>query len=114
MRYLSAHYVLHPCSEPLRYGIVCVDNDRVVRIIDTKGRIEEREKLEFYNGVLMVCSLEAGEKIKDIPPGVSLNELKNSTCDGLKNEKPDVFLITSVDYREMRTTEKSTIRKIGC
>jgi cytosine/adenosine deaminase-related metal-dependent hydrolase len=54
MRYLSAHYVFPISSPPLRNGIVCVDDSgHINRVIDTGGKLEEREKLEFYNGILV-------------------------------------------------------------
>ncbi|MDR1171967.1 MAG: amidohydrolase family protein [Bacteroidales bacterium] len=54
MRYLSAHYVFPVSSPPLRNGIICVDDHGCIdRIIDTGGKLEECEKLEFYNGVLV-------------------------------------------------------------
>ena len=54
MRYLSANYVFPVSSPPLRNGIVCVNNDGyIVDVIDTGGKLDEREKLEFYNGILI-------------------------------------------------------------
>ncbi len=54
MRYLSAHYIFPVSSPPLKNGIVCTD-DRgvVVDVIDTGGKFRERERLEFYNGILV-------------------------------------------------------------
>jgi len=54
MRYLSAHYVFPISSPPLRNGIVCVNNDGcIVDVIHTGGKLKEREKLEFYDGILV-------------------------------------------------------------
>ena len=54
MRYLSAHYVFPASSPPIKNGIVCVGDDGcVVEVIDVGGKLEEREKLEFYNGILV-------------------------------------------------------------
>ena len=54
MRYISAHYIFPVSSPPLRNGIVCMNNDGcIVDIIDTGGKLEERERLEFYNGILV-------------------------------------------------------------
>ena len=53
MRYLSAHYVYPVSSPPLRNGILCVDdNGCIIDVIDVGGKLEERERLEFYNGIL--------------------------------------------------------------
>ncbi len=54
MRYLSAHYVFPVSSPPLKNGIVCTDDHgMIVDVIDTGGKLQEREKLEFYNGILV-------------------------------------------------------------
>ena len=54
MRYLSAHYVFPISSPPLKNGIICVGDDgSIIDVIDTGGKLEEREKLEFYNGILV-------------------------------------------------------------
>ena len=54
MRFLSAHYVFPVSSPPLRNGIVCINDDcRIVDVIDTGGKLEEGEKIEFYNGILV-------------------------------------------------------------
>ena len=54
MRYLSAHYIFPISSPPLKNGIICVDDDGSInQLIDTSGKPEEYEKLEFYNGILV-------------------------------------------------------------
>ncbi len=53
MRFLSAHYIFPVSSPPLRNGIVCIsDAGEVIDVIDTGGKLEEGEKIEFYNGIL--------------------------------------------------------------
>ena len=54
MRYLSAHYVFPVSSPPLRKGIICVNDDGcIIDVMNTGGKLEAREKLEFYNGILV-------------------------------------------------------------
>ena len=54
MRYLSAHYIFPVSSPALQNGIIGVDDDGcIVDVIDTGAKLEEREKPEFYNGILV-------------------------------------------------------------
>ncbi len=75
MRYLSAHYVFPVSSPPLKNGILCINDDgRIDDIIDTGGELREREKLEFYNGILVPgfvnahCHLELSHLYGAIEP----------------------------------------------
>jgi cytosine/adenosine deaminase-related metal-dependent hydrolase len=85
LRYLSAHYVFPVSSPPLRNGIVCVDDDGcIVDVIDTGGKLEEREKLEFYNGILVPgfinahCHLELSHLQRIIEKNSGLPEFISS------------------------------------
>jgi cytosine/adenosine deaminase-related metal-dependent hydrolase len=53
MRKLSAHYIFPSGREPLKYGIIILDNDGTIAdIIDTGGTLREESNLEFYPGIL--------------------------------------------------------------
>jgi cytosine/adenosine deaminase-related metal-dependent hydrolase len=85
MRYLSAQYVFPVSSPPLRNGIVCVDDHGCIdRIIDTGGKLEEREKLEYYNGILVPgfvnahCHLELSHLYGIVEPNGGLPEFISS------------------------------------
>ncbi len=54
MRKLSADYIFSCSSSPLQRGILLLDNDNtIIDIIDTGGKLEEIANLEFYNGILI-------------------------------------------------------------
>ena len=81
MRYLSAHYVFPISSPPFRNGIICVNDDGcIVDVIDTGGKLDERERLEFYNGILVPgfvnahCHLELSHLRKAIKPHGGLSD----------------------------------------
>ena len=85
MRYLSAHYVFPVSSPPLRNGIVCVNDDGSIdKVIDTGGKLEEREKTEFYNGILVPgfvnahCHLELSHLRGTIEPHGGLPDFISS------------------------------------
>ena len=54
MRKISAHYIFPVNSKPLKNGIIIIDNSNtIVDIIDTKGKLKETQRLEFYNGIIV-------------------------------------------------------------
>jgi len=79
MRYLSAHYIFPISSPPLKNGIICMNDDGcIVDIIDTGGKLEKREKFEFYDGILVPgfvnahCHLELSHLHGIIEPNIGL------------------------------------------
>ena len=54
MRKIAANYIFPITKEPIKNGIIVVDdNGAITDIIDTKGEIKETENLEFYSGILV-------------------------------------------------------------
>jgi cytosine/adenosine deaminase-related metal-dependent hydrolase len=54
MRRYSANYIYTVCGEPIRNGVVGVDEDgKIVEIIDPKGEEKELAGTEFYNGIIV-------------------------------------------------------------
>lgn len=54
MRKISATYIFPVSKKPLKNGILILDDDnRVVELIDTKGKIKEIAGLEYYSGVIV-------------------------------------------------------------
>ena len=98
MRFLSAHYVFPVSSPPLRNGIVCVGNDGcIVDVIDTGGKLEEREKLEFYNGILVPgfvnahCHLELSHLRNAIEPRKGLPDFISSIIK-MRKSSPEIII----------------------
>ncbi|HEX2935782.1 MAG TPA: amidohydrolase family protein [Bacteroidales bacterium] len=53
IRKLSAHYIFPVKGNPIKRGIVVVDDAGVIRdIIDNQGNLQESEGLEFYDGII--------------------------------------------------------------
>lgn len=54
MRKLSANYIFPVSSAPLKNGILILDEQNcIVDLIDTKGKVKEIENLEFYSGIIV-------------------------------------------------------------
>lgn len=79
MRRIAANYIYPVSQEPLKNGIIEIDNyGEIVNIIDTGGVLTESRNLEFYNGVLVPgfvnahCHLELSERKGDLDQGLTL------------------------------------------
>nr|WP_320117644.1 amidohydrolase family protein [uncultured Marinifilum sp.] len=60
MRKITANYIFPLVSKPLKNGIIVLDNtNRIVEIIDTKGKIQEIQDLEFYGGIIVPGFVDA-------------------------------------------------------
>ena len=54
MRKLSADYIFTSVDQPLKRGILVLEDDgTVLDVIDTHGDLKEMANLEFYNGILV-------------------------------------------------------------
>ena len=54
MRKISANYVFPITSEPIKNGIIVLDdNNTIIEIIDNGGELKETYNLEFYNGIIV-------------------------------------------------------------
>ena len=109
MRYLSAHYVFPISSPPLKNGIVCVNDDgSIADLIDTGGKVVEREKLEFYNGILVPgfvnahCHLELSYLRKTIKPGSGLPDFIYSVSQSKNVSRETIIEAAKTADWEMR------------
>jgi hypothetical protein len=54
MRRISADYILPVSGQPLKNGIVEIDDHgKILSLIDTQGILNETSKLEYYNGIII-------------------------------------------------------------
>lgn len=81
MRRFSAQYVFTNTGPPLKRGIITADDDGTITgVEDTGGNLEEKESVEFYNGIIIPgfvnchCHLELSHMKGLIPPGKGLAE----------------------------------------
>lgn len=100
MRRLSAEYIFTG-KEILKRGIVEIeDNGKIISVTDTKGKIEEQESLEFYNGIIVPgfinahCHLElshmkgmiSGKSGRGLPGFIDEIISKRNFPDNLQNQ----------------------------
>ncbi|HKL09325.1 MAG TPA: amidohydrolase family protein [Bacteroidales bacterium] len=91
MRRIAAHYIFPVISEPLKNGIIELDEqDRILRIIDSKGKLSESRNLEFYNGVIVPGFVNTHGHLE-------LSELKNRLA---KKRGLPFFIQQMIEYRK--------------
>lgn len=93
MRKLAAHYIYPITSEPIKYGIITLDDDGViVDISSSHDNLPEQESLEFYNGILVPgfvnahCHLELSHMKGILPEGGGMGAF----CDGITQSRNHV------------------------
>jgi len=60
MRKITANYIFPLSSKPLKNGIIVLDDDNcVIDLIDTKGKLKEIQNLEFYGGIIVPGFVDA-------------------------------------------------------
>jgi cytosine/adenosine deaminase-related metal-dependent hydrolase len=81
MRTFSAQYIFTNAGPPLKRGLIFTDEDGTIRSVkDTGGNLEEKESVEFYNGIIVPgfvnchCHLELSHLKGIIPRGTGLSE----------------------------------------
>jgi hypothetical protein len=66
MKKFAANYILSESGLLLKNGILIADDDgNVIKIIDTKGDLDETAQLVFLNGILIVNNLYIRKKSLD-------------------------------------------------
>lgn len=133
MRKIAATYIF-PCNgKPLKYGIIVCENDgTVVEIIDTSGVLSEQAGLEFYSGILVPDFENSNRTLAEMlvfqqnSPELTLEELIKWAClDSAqalkidnwagsfeKGKKPGVNLISGIDFKNMKLTGNSRVKRL--
>ena len=142
-RKLSAHYIFPANRPPLKRGVVVVKNDgAIIDIIDTKGELQESERLEFFDGIITPSFLPGIDHPENETQFSILEEMKTyhknfshislqdiikwrtinaAKARGFENilgtisigKKPGLNLITNIDFDKMQLTSQSEVIVIG-
>ncbi|MBI4645028.1 MAG: amidohydrolase family protein [Bacteroidia bacterium] len=126
LRKISADYIFPISKPPLKNGILEIDgNGKIIEIIDTGGKINKSQNLEFYNGILVPgfinahCHLELSHLAGKIPQKTGLPDflhkmrlLKNEANDeiiskAMKKADKEMFMNGIVAVGDISNTEIS-------
>jgi len=103
MRLIAANYVFPVSSPPLRNGIVVLDdNNTIVKLIDTQGKMQETEGVEFYNGVVVPGFVNAHCHLE-------LSYLKNE----IGGQKNLVDFITQIRQKRKKFLYKTDMKMLA-
>ncbi len=109
MRKISANYIFPVNSEPLKNGIVVInDNGEILDLIDTKGKLTESAGLEFYNGVIVPgfvnahCHLELSYLKGIIPKQTGHIEFIRQIVEKIGTIRPNIKDIEIADEQMQR------------
>lgn len=97
MRRIAANYIYPVTQEPIKNGIVEVDESgKILNIIDSKGEFRESRNLEFYNGVIVPGFVNSHSHLE-------LSEHKNKLSQGekLHNFLEAVFNLKKQDTNDL-------------
>lgn len=122
MRKYSAHYVFPLVSNPLKNGIVVIDDNGFFKeLIDTEGKVEEISRLEFHSGIMIpeIKNLSVSNilDLQNEKPKLSLNEILKLIASGkeigfVAGEKASLFLISPLDLANLKLSAKSKLKKL--
>ena len=110
VRKIAANYIYWPGYPLVKNAYITIYSDNQVRVIDTGGRIDEIEGMEFYAGIIVphfvsanVCLFHEGESLLTI-----LDRLYRQN----KSFPLAPAIIESADLRRMSWTSFSVIRQL--
>ncbi|MBN2519061.1 MAG: amidohydrolase family protein [Bacteroidales bacterium] len=108
MRRISAHYIITNHTPPLKNGILEIDEKNyITNILDTKGKLHESKKIEFYNGIICPgfvnthCHLELSHLKNKIPEKSSLSNFLISINQQKELNKQKQFQYIKNSEKEM-------------
>lgn len=81
MKYFSSQYIITNCGAPLKRALIITSDDgTILNVKDTEGDLEEKQSLEFHNGIIIPgfvnchCHLELSHMKNSIARGSGLSE----------------------------------------
>ena len=138
MRKIAATYIFPVSSPPLKYGILILDDqEKILEVKDTGGKLHEEAGLEYYNGILVPGFVNAQghsrhsilsemKAIQEKNEKVTLQELiQQVTLNGAKalrkedqlgsfevGKIPGVYLLEKADLHNLRLMPDTKVRRL--
>lgn len=108
IRKYSSNYVFSPERGILPFGIVVVDDDVVINIIDTGGVMKEIAGLEFYSGFIVVGDIDSSSFDSLRAKKVSLNLFFKN----VKILNKSIFHLDNLDFSNKRLKAGTIFKRI--
>ncbi len=108
MRTFSAQYIFTNTGPPLKRGIISADeNGTVTAVVDTGGNLQEKDSVEFYNGIIVPgfvnchCHLELSNLKGLVPRNSGLPEFIRAVRESRKSDPETIIPSISSADKEM-------------
>src|SRR4030042_4412490 len=102
MKRFSAQFIFTNKGQPLRRGIITVNDDgTIISVEDREGSLEEKSSVEFYNGIIIPgfvnchCHLELSHLRGAVPDRPGLGGFLINLQD-TRDSDPDVILSAAI------------------
>ncbi len=102
MKRFSAQFIFTNTGQPLRRGIITVNDDgTIISVEDREGSLEEKSSVEFYNGIIIPgfvnchCHLELSHLRGAVPERTGLGGFLINLQD-TRDSDPDVILSAAI------------------
>jgi len=106
MRKIAANYIWLPRYPLLRGGYVLLEGDKVVRVVDTGGKLNEIAGLEFYGGLIVAACVQ--ELASEWRVGDKIRPLLHAFY-SRQGEINGLALIQGIDYQNFCWTKEAFI-----
>ena len=106
MRRIAANYIFPINQKPILNGYIELTDEGEITAI---GKLEkETESTEFYNGIICPGFIDTHQDSLSLEHILSRNTVASFEIGG----KPEVVLIDNIDFKEMKLTKESTIKRL--
>lgn len=128
MRKLAATYIFLFDTPPLKNSILILEDDgTILKIIDTRGKLDEQAGMEHYSGMLVPGiinkdNFEAYKKKQLLNPDLEFSELvrpetnghpEKQNCTFRVGNKPGIYLISGMDLVNLKLLPSSKIKQLA-
>jgi aminodeoxyfutalosine deaminase len=110
MRYFSAQYILTNTGRPLKRGVITTSDDgTIVSIEDTRGNLNEKHSVEFFNGIIIPgfvnchCHLELSHMKGKISRGNGLTGFIDRIRNTRASDNDSIVIASEAADRDMYT-----------
>lgn len=110
MRRISAQYIFTATGEPLKRGVVTVDDDNtIISVEETGGRLTEKPSTEFYNGIIIPgminchCHLELSHMHAKIRGGNGLSDFITAVRERRETTEEEIVISALKADKEMHS-----------
>ena len=108
MKKFTSNYVYSQETGLIRFGVIQVDENVGLKVIDTGGEMKEIASLEFHSGILIVGEISEKHFVLLQKNISSFEDLFKS----IDNERNTLSLLTNIDFENKCLKHDSRLKRI--